>query len=105
VIGSKLANEPSVFPPQTRPLSSESSAVSRDTDVLTGETPDDDIDGNSVCRQSLCGEFSNVSIYGHLRPMLVEDFDGERLDLAEGDGLEPARALKAEIEAANAGEK
>jgi hypothetical protein len=34
--------------------------------------------------------------------MFVKDADGERLDLAEGDSLEPASALKAKVEAANA---
>jgi hypothetical protein len=37
--------------------------------------------------------------------MLVQDADGERLDFAERDGLESARALQPQVEAANASEK
>jgi hypothetical protein len=37
--------------------------------------------------------------------MFVEDADGERLDLAEGDGLETARAFQTEVKAANACEE
>lgn len=105
VARSYLANKSGVFAPETAALAFNASTSSRRADVLTGEASDDNVHGNSVCSKLLSGEFSNVSINRNLGPMLVKDANGEGLDLAERDGLEPARPLKAEVEAADASEQ
>jgi len=50
-------------------------------------------------------QFSHVVEDRDTRPMFRQHLAGERLDLAEGHGLEPARAFQAEGEAADAAEK
>jgi hypothetical protein len=73
--------------------------------ILAGEATADDIHGNSICGELASSEGSHVVILGHLWPMLREDAATERIDLAEGDCLEAASALKPKAEAANAGKK
>jgi hypothetical protein len=74
-------------------------------EVLAWEPATDDIGNNSVCSEPVGGKLSDISINRNLGPMFVEDANGERLDLAERDSLEPARALQAQVEAANACEE
>jgi hypothetical protein len=80
--------------PQAAPFASDACSLARLTDILTGESAHDDIGNNSVCFEPFSGEFSHVMIAGHSRPMLSQHAPAERIDLAERDGLEPARALK-----------
>gem|GEM_PF-5769231 len=42
---------------------------------------------------------------GNLGPVFLKDAAGVFLDFAEGDGLKPARAFKAEAEAADTAEQ
>jgi hypothetical protein len=72
--------------------------------VLTGEAPADDINGNSVSLQSIGGEGSNIVIARNIRPMLRQHAPAERVNLAERDGLESACAFKPKREAADAAE-
>src|SRR5690606_20270576 len=70
-----------------------------------GNPPRDDIDGNSIGSQLISGEFSDILVLPHVGPVLCQHAPAERVDLAESHRLETARALQAEREAANAGEK
>jgi hypothetical protein len=72
---------------------------------LAGKPSDDAIDGNSIGSELCPAELSHISIDRYFRPIFVEDTNGKRLNLAERDSLEPASALQAKVEAANAGEQ
>jgi hypothetical protein len=104
--GSKLANKTGELGPQAAAGSfRDSRALAGGTDVLTGESAADDINGNSVCPEPIGSELLNVSIDRNLGPVLAENAAAELIDLAERDGLEPARAFQAEVESADAREK
>jgi hypothetical protein len=90
----KLANEPRVFTPQSASLAGQPKPVAGNADVLAGEATDDAINCNSVCGEPFGGEFSHVIVDLHLGPVFAENGALESLDLAERDGLEPARALE-----------
>lgn len=89
--------------PTLRPLRSSHSAG--EADVLAGEAPADDVNGNSICAQSVGGKVSNVMVAGNLRPVAGKDRAGVRFNLAERDRLESTRALKAQVEPADAREE
>jgi hypothetical protein len=103
--GSKLANKAEVFKPKAGLLSREADLRSAFREVLTGKSADDAIDFNPVALEFGSGEFSHVMVAGNLRPMLSQHALAERIDLAERDGLEPARPLQAKVEAAYSGEE
>jgi hypothetical protein len=69
-------------------------ASASDTNVLARKTSANEIDGNSIGSESCGREFSNVFILPHVGPMLRQNLSAERVDLAERDSLEPARALE-----------
>jgi hypothetical protein len=99
--GSKLASQSGKLRPKAAALAINSGFLPGARDVLAWEPAADDIDGNSIGSKAACGEGSDVIVAGDLWPVLRQDAAAERFDLAEGDGLEPARALQPEAEAAN----
>jgi hypothetical protein len=103
--GSKFANKTGVSEPKAAPFASKASALPREADVLTREAAADCVNGNSVCGEAFASKCFNVIVAGNLRPVLSQNLSRVWVDLAERDGLEPARALQAEVEAANAREK
>jgi hypothetical protein len=78
--------------------------VVRGADVLAGEPATNDVDANSVSGQSVSVEAADVVIAGNLRPMPGQHALAKFVDFAERYGLKSARALKAQVEAANARE-
>jgi hypothetical protein len=103
--GSYFANESRIFCPEAAPRPFNSSATTSDADVLTGETATDNVNGNSVCSESLGGEFPDIFIARHLGPVFRQHPPAEWVDLAEGNGLETARTLQAKVEPANSCEQ
>lgn len=71
---------------------------------LTGEAAADDINGNSIGSKPIGGEFSDIIVNRHPRPMFSQYALAEWINFAERDRLESARAFKAKVEAADAGE-
>lgn len=102
---SSFANQSSVFGPETGTFTLETKARAGSRYILAGEPSADDIHGNSICGQSLCGEGSDIVIAGHIGPVFRQHAPAEGFDLAESDGLEAASALQAEREAADAAEQ
>jgi hypothetical protein len=105
VARSKFASQAGDLAPKTRAFALQTRAKSGNRQVLAGEPAADDIDGNSSLGKSVAGEGSHVIEARNLGPMLRQHLAGEWVDLAEGDRLEPARALKAEREAADPAEQ
>jgi hypothetical protein len=61
---------------------------------------------NDICMSNIrTSQFPHVFIDRHLRPMLPQHLAGEFFDFAKGDGLKPARALKAKAEPAYTAEQ
>jgi hypothetical protein len=104
-LGSNFANESGILAPETRARTFEASALSSHADVLARESADDDIDFNSGSGQSVGCESADVFIAGNLRPMLSQHALAKFVDFAERYGLKSARALQAQIKAANPREK
>jgi hypothetical protein len=69
--------------------------------VLAWETACDNVDFANV----FCGEFSHVSVAGHVRPVLCEDFAGELFDFTEGDGFKSTCSFEAKAKPSDAREK
>lgn len=105
VLGSKFANETGVSEPEPGPVPRQPFTTTCDADVLAREAAAYGIDGNSIGSKPLAGEFSNVMVAGNLRPVLRQHAAAKGIDLAERDGLEPARPLQPEREAADAAEQ
>nr|WP_052757334.1 hypothetical protein [Sphingobium chungbukense] len=103
--GSNFANKTGELAPKAGALAINSRSLSSFRQVLAGEASADDIDGNSVSGQSVGCEFSNVMIARHLRPVFRQHAAGKFFDLAKGDRLETASALKAKAETADAAEQ
>jgi hypothetical protein len=101
---SKFANKSVDFGPKAASRSFHASASPGNRDVLARESPADDIHGNSVCSEPVCGEGSDIFVTGDMGPMLLQDGAAEGFDLAKGNGGE-ACALKAEGEAADPGKE
>jgi hypothetical protein len=76
-----------------------------DTDVLARKPARDDINGNSISSNSLCGKGADVVVAGDIRPVLGEDFARERFNFAEGDGFKTACSFKAKGKSSYAREK
>jgi hypothetical protein len=72
----------------------------REGDGLAGEASSDENDS----RSSL-SDVSHIPKVGHVGPVLSQDCVGEGVDLGEPDGLEASGSLKAEVDAADAGEQ
>jgi hypothetical protein len=102
---SKLASKAVNFGPKARARTIEARPASSQGNVLTGESPADRIDGNSIGSKPLGGKGSDVIVAGDLGPMLRQHAPTEGFDLAKGDGLESARPFQAQAEAANAGKE
>jgi hypothetical protein len=69
---------------------------------LARETPADRVNGNSIGSKLVGGEFTDVAIAFYLRPVLGQNLVAIGVNLALGDGLEPAAAFKTKLEAAYA---
>ena len=91
--------------PEPGSLTLKASALTSFANVLTGEAATDDVDFNSVSGQSVGCESADVVIAGHLGPVFRQHAPAEWINLAEGDRLKTARALKAKAETANAAEQ
>jgi hypothetical protein len=101
VVGSNLANEAIDFAPEPAALTCEARAMASVGDILAGKSPTNNVD----CSDMFCLQLSYVVVDGDARPMLGENAPRELLDLAEGDRLEAARALKAQTKPANPAEQ
>jgi hypothetical protein len=105
-LGSKVASKSKEFGVKAASCALAKAATSAcRTDILAGESPNDDVGNNSVCGKPFGGDLSDIAIHGHSRPILVEDAHRERLNFTERHGLESARALQPKVEAANTGEQ
>lgn len=103
--GSNFPNETGVLKPESGAVPIEAFALYvRDRNVLARTAAADDVNSNSVCRQALSGEFSNVFINRNLRPMLCQDTPAERIDFTHRGDLE-ACTLQTEFKAANPAEE
>jgi hypothetical protein len=105
VAGSKLANKTGVFGPETTAVAFNPDTLAGIRNVLAGESADDGVNQNSTSSKLGSGEFAHIVIAGHSRPMLRQNTLAEWIDLAERDGLEPARPLQSQVEATDAGEQ
>jgi len=72
---SNVSNDPVILAPEARPLAAESSALSGDADVLTGEAAAEDVDGG----ESVDG--ADVVISNSVRPVLCENVTTPRIPL------------------------
>jgi hypothetical protein len=70
VAGSKLANEPEVFSPETGALSVEASALAGKADVLTREASTQDVNGGGITSS----QGADVVEEASFRPVLPKDF-------------------------------
>jgi hypothetical protein len=108
-LDAQLASEPHNVKEKPGALSVDADALApldlSDTGVLAGEAGGDCVHGNSVCAELSPVSSRTSSIDRHSRPMLSQHAPAERIDLAERDRLEPARALQPEVEAANTRKK
>lgn len=102
VFGSKVSAKSDNLSVKNGPFPIHSGPKARSGYILAGETACDDINGNSVCTQSVTGQLPYIRVNGNIGPVLRQHLPGECLDLAEGDGPETASALQAKAEAANA---
>ena len=95
-----------VFKPQSAPCAVETivdaPGVPGDRNVLAWEPSAYDINGNSIASKSVGCEFSDITIARHLGPMFRQYAAREFLNLAEGDRLKPARALKTQRKSTHA---
>lgn len=103
--GSNFANDAGHRAPEARAFASKAGLFTRWRYVLTGKPAADRINGNSIGSKAVCGEFADVMITRNLRPMFRKNATRKFLDFAECYGLEAARALQPEREAANAAEQ
>lgn len=92
--GSNLANKAGVLSPETGTLAINARSFASLGQVLTGKTPADCVNGNSIGSKSLGSEFSDIMVTEHLRPMFRQHAAREGFDLAESDSLEAARAFQ-----------
>jgi hypothetical protein len=99
---SQLANESVKFVPKPAAFSVQAGSLARVADILAREPACDDIDFNSVSSKSVGCEFSDVTIARHLGPVFCQYAAREFLNLAEGDGLKPASALKTQRKSTHA---
>lgn len=104
VAGLKLANQSRDFRPQTAAFSRHARTTAGNREVLAGESATDDINGKTVCGQSLGRQGSNVVITGRLRPVFCQHGAGKRVDFAERDSLE-TRAMEPKRKASDAAEQ
>lgn len=105
VAGSNFANETLIFEPQSASFSGEAESASAGGNVLTGEAPTNDVNGNSIGSKPCRGEVSDVAIAGNVWPVFMKDTAGELLNLAKCNSLETASAFKAQVETANPGKQ
>lgn len=102
VAGSKVANETAKLSPQAGSLTVQAGTLAGEADVLAGEAAADGGDSfDAVGSKPGSVKLSDVVIAGNSGPVLGQHAPAPRVDLAEGDGLEPG-ALKAQREAADA---
>ena len=95
---SYLTDQSCVFAPQSALRTGKAGSIPCNADILTRETPADDIDGNSICCKSLGSEGPHVVVLPDIGPVLSQDRPAVRLDLAERDGAESSGSLKAKAE-------
>jgi hypothetical protein len=102
---SYLANEAGELMPKPASFAIKSSATPAGREVLAGEAADDAVGLDPIGSKSSGGEFAHVIVTGYSRPMLRQHALAEWVDFAEGYRLEAARALEAQVEAADPCEK
>jgi hypothetical protein len=100
-IGSYLANKPSKVTPQTTSLAGKSGALPHRRNVLAGKSSANNINWSDIFAPELGYVFKLANVW----PVFCQHAPAEWVDLAEGDGFEAARALKAKAETANAAEQ
>jgi hypothetical protein len=100
--GSKLANKSDDLRPETASSAFDTSAFSSVAKVLTWESGADGVDWSI---DLILGEFGDVWEARHVWPPLCQNSAREWLNLAEGNGLEPASHFSANTEATNTAEK
>lgn len=103
--GLYLANETNHFGPESASRTFKPGTTTSDGKVLAREATGNDIDCDSIGSEPSCSEGSHIVIDRHLGPVFRKDAAREFLNLAERDGLEPARALQAKAEATDAAEQ
>jgi hypothetical protein len=96
---SKLSNKSAHLRPE---VEGAATASRRGAEGLAGEAATDCVNGNSICGKAVGCEGADIVILRNLGPVFAEDAAAIRIDLAKGHGTEPATALKAEAEAADA---
>jgi hypothetical protein len=108
-LASQLASEAHHLTPEASSLAINADALAplslANAGVLTREACGDDAGVNPIGSEPCGGEGSHVIVAGNLRPMFRQHALAEWIDLAERDGLEPARALQAKVKPANASEQ
>jgi hypothetical protein len=100
VARSYQANGSYEMPVESRTLPGQAGASPSKADVLAGESSGNDI---SLAFLKFSGLY--IVVLRHVGPTFRQYASAERIDFAEGDRLEAARALKPEREAANAAEQ
>lgn len=103
--GSKLANKAGEVRPEPASCACKTLATACETDILAGKSSNDRSRSNAVCSQSVCGKCSNIIINGDTREAFAQSGLRLLVELTQGDRLEPARTLKAQIKAADACEQ
>lgn len=99
--GFQLANKTGVFTPEPRTFTVKSGAVSCEADILAGEASANNVNWSDIFAPELRYVFELADV----RPVFRQHAPAEWVNLAEGDGFESARALKAKAEAANSAEQ
>lgn len=103
--GSYFANEPNDFGPEPGTRAFKPGTTTSDGKVLAREASGNDINIDSIVDKPLCCQGANVVVDRRVGPVARKDAARIFFDLAERDGLEPARPLKAERKTANAREQ
>ena len=102
---SNLVNQSAIVGPEPAACAVKTRSTACATDVLAGKSSSDCIRTDPVCSQLVCGKCSNIVIDGDTQVARCQAGAGLTVVFTERDGLEPARPLQPEREAADAGEQ
>jgi hypothetical protein len=94
--GSKLPNKAGEIKPKARARSLNPGSFSGLAEILAGEPSADEVHWFEFGS----GEFGDVFILGHLRPMLLQHLSAERVNLDHPSALESG-PVKAEVDSAD----
>lgn len=100
-----FGDDPEHFEPEAGAISAESGAATSNADVLARKAAAHNINGNSICRESVGCDFADIIVTGDSGPMLCQYLAGIRLDLAERDRPKSPSRFESKAEPANTGEK